>query len=98
MIIGSYSLHLYCSNETWHGDWWRHRVVPDINSQNNPDYRGGFADYVGDSYQECVRYARKDGWVIAHDRSAAYCPQCKKKRGVTQVRNKAFVNHRMHAE
>ena len=96
MIVGSYSLHLYCDNTKWHGDCLHLHVVTENQKLTNEGYRGGFAEYIGQTYGECVRYARKDGWVVAHDQSTAYCPRCKKRRGAKQERNKAFVNHRMH--
>lgn len=54
MIVGCYSMDLYCENAHV---------------------------YTGETWGECVRDARRDGWKITPDRKA-YCPNCSgKKKG-----------------
>lgn len=73
MIAARYSLHLYCENTEFHG--YMLNTPFHIGSSN-----GGFGEYDGETYGECVRQARRDGWVVSHDRTRAYCPHCKKPR------------------
>lgn len=36
-------------------------------------------DYTGETFGECARSARKDGWVIRTAMRTATCPRCSKK-------------------
>lgn len=63
MIVGAYSLDLYCDNEKYKHPFG---YMPH--------------QYVGETYAECVREARRDGWLISNDRQKCLCPKCSGKR------------------
>jgi hypothetical protein len=68
MIVGCYSLDLYCDNyiidPTVVEDKWGHRY------DDFPDQFTGF------SRAECVRNARRRGWIVNICGKKAYCPKC----------------------
>lgn len=64
MIVGCYSIDLYCDYENSDHRW-------DANS--NPPA------YIGETEAECLRAARKDGWKFTRERPRkAKCPICVK--------------------
>lgn len=73
MIVGCYSVDLYCDNEDRTGDKRCKR-------RNGP-LRYGSDQYTGETEGECLRQARKEGWKFTRDRPRkAYCPACSGKR------------------
>jgi hypothetical protein len=66
MIVGGYSLDLYCSNEEVHR--W----------QVQEDY---YASFGGHNAKQAYKDARLAGWVIRDRKNGiCYCPKCKQKR------------------
>jgi hypothetical protein len=72
MLVGCYSVDLYCENASGeHGEktcrvGWEY---------------GGPPVYTGETLGECIRAARKDGWTITNDRPRkTFCPRCTKAR------------------
>ena len=72
MIVGGYTLDLYCDNKsTQHAHGWI-----DINDVG----RGKFPkQFTGRTYTGCAAEARRNGWKIKGD--VAICPDCRQKRG-----------------
>ena len=66
MIVGCYSLDLYCDNEKVHKDEY-----PGMKS----------IELQGRSRESCLRQARQVGWKINIQKWTCYCPQCKRKEG-----------------
>ena len=72
MIAACYSMDLYCENAAKGGPhvkgtcphWWSE--FPHV--------------YTGETWGECARQARRDGWKIARNRQLAYCPDCSGKK------------------
>jgi hypothetical protein len=70
MIVGCYSMHLYCDTGNakpgYPGD-----------SGNSPHNhaRPGFAEFTGPTEGDCKRQARKQGWRFSRD-NKVYCPIC----------------------
>ena len=64
MIVGCYSLDLYCENEELHANEYPILV---FNS-------------TGRSRAQCLRYAKRAGWSVDLKRRIARCPQCKGKK------------------
>ena len=73
MIVGSYTLHLYCDNE----DRDQHR-----GGYYDFDACEHFPiEYVADgpnSYSLVRKAAKKEGWLLKRD-GTAICPKCNKK-------------------
>lgn len=67
MIVRGYSLDLYCEN----ADELRGTGRDGIH-----DYNEFPATYVGETHQECVGAARKDGWVVNINKGTCVCPKC----------------------
>jgi len=63
MIVGCYTIDLYCDTP---------------GCQFSVEQRTGdkVAQYTGETYQECARKARKNGWQLSADRQVATCPAC----------------------
>lgn len=72
MYAGCYTLDIYCDH------------------QNHPQYpkRGKWhnTQYTGETKAECIRKARKDGWIFHKDRTQT-CPECAVKRKEYNVNN-----------
>lgn len=64
MIVGGYSLDLYCDNEE---------------TKNHP-YNYFPHQYAGNTRGECFRDARKDGWILNYYKNKAICPLCSGKK------------------
>lgn len=60
MIVGGYTLDLYCDN-------------PDC--EHKP-HRGPAAEYTHELGSVCRRLAKKDGWKLNHRQGIATCPHC----------------------
>lgn len=69
MIVGGYSLQLYCDNESNHLHWWY-----DENTRFPLEYTADGPN----SYQLTRRYARREGWILKRD-GTCICPICNKK-------------------
>lgn len=55
-----YSLDLYCDHH-----------IPD-----NYDHNTGMSTYIGSTFADTSRQARKDGWKLHHATFTATCPKC----------------------
>lgn len=68
MIVGCYSVDLYCDNEGNCPKSW------------SPET----ATYTGETEGECLRQARRHGWLITRAKHKgerkAYCPKCSNKK------------------
>ena len=67
MIVGGYTLDLYCENTT--GEY-EHDHYPGF----------GNAQYTGRTFTDCATRAKKDGWLINRSENKAICPKCRTKR------------------
>lgn len=72
MIVGCYSLDLYCENF----DIAKDQAEDELGHKYNdfPD------QFTGHSRAECVRNARRRGWIVNISGGKAYCPMCVKNR------------------
>lgn len=70
MIVGCYTVDLYCEN------------AEGVQATCSVGYGyKGPPQYVGQTEGECLRAARADGWLFTRDRPRkAYCPKCAKER------------------
>ena len=71
MIVGCYSLDLYCDNFDLMKD-----QVEDSYGHRYDEFPHQFTGY---SRPECVRNARHRGWIVNIPANKAYCPGCVKK-------------------
>lgn len=72
MIVGCYTLHLYCEAEAHDGymsDYGYH-------VKTSGKYKTVTHEFSGRNERECLQQARKIGWRITKDRRA-FCPYCK---------------------
>jgi len=58
-----YSLDLYCDHFSGFGDEWH-------------EWAEFPHQYVGETFAECARKARKAGWKFHHKTRTATCPKC----------------------
>ena len=71
MIVGGYSLHLYCDHENQHGrdDYGEYGQFPH--------------EFDEASKTAATKAARKAGWIVRHataeGEGRAVCPSCKKR-------------------
>lgn len=65
MIVGCYTLDLYCEND---------RQYPD----GTHDFYEFPHQYTGETHAECNRQARKQGWKLTRDKKA-FCPKCSRR-------------------
>lgn len=71
MIVGCYTLDLYCENADPSAAGYRTQC---------PHRWGHFPTvFTGETEGECLRAARRSGWFITRERYA-YCPTCSGKR------------------
>lgn len=75
MIVGGYTLDLYCDNKDKHtflssGGYYfisdTGNYIP-INNQ-----------FTGEVYRECVKEAREAGWLVNRSKDKCLCKYCKK--------------------
>ena len=69
MIVGGYTLELYCDarpDDTLHT---RALIVAG----------DGFGEFVGEKASTCRRLARKAGWLLNLKEGTCICPACRKK-------------------
>ena len=73
MIVGCYSVHLYCDGEGHEGF-----LIDGAYMVKSPDgeYVGVAHEFAGKNERECLRQAREVGWRITRDRET-FCPFCK---------------------
>ena len=70
MIVGGYTLDLYC----------RDSAASKVTEGPDPHaYRTGFEQFYGRTYSECKRQAVKAGWRFDKDDDVT-CPWCLKKK------------------
>jgi len=68
MIAANYTAHLYCDCADCDKQSWKMPVNQ---------------EFIGNSWSECAREAREDGWLISADRQRCYAPGHKINREVT---------------
>jgi hypothetical protein len=80
MIVGCYTVHLYCDSETHEG------YLSEFGySVKTPDgYKRVPHEFAGKNEAECLRQARDMGWRITRDRQT-FCPFCKSATVQTKV-------------
>ena len=78
MMAACYTLDLYCDNENLVevGVRWG---MPKFEDANHAYDEGGRWQYTGETFAECARQARRDGWLISKKRQL--CPKCSGKGG-----------------
>lgn len=77
MIVGGYTLDLYCDDPKHHGftlDSGRHLVY--LSDGATIDLIDSF---VGRTDRECRKQARETGWIFKRDREVV-CPFCAKRK------------------
>lgn len=76
-IVACYSMDLYC-------DSGRHSNY-ELNMHclqegpNFEDSHGAHDEYMGETYTQCAKAAKKIGWYLSRDRTKALCPYCNPK-------------------
>lgn len=70
MIVGGYTLDLYCDSGI-------RQPYADA-MPGHPSHRTNAATFTGDSYRECASAARAKGWKLDRLLNRAICPQCSK--------------------
>nr|DAG80665.1 MAG TPA: hypothetical protein [Caudoviricetes sp.] len=59
MVAAGYAVHLYCDCDECNSKQWRMPCS---------------GEYTGETWSECARQARSDGWSISKDRTRCYAP------------------------
>jgi hypothetical protein len=75
MIVGCYSLDLYCDNVLSKDE----DLFGGLNGDKH-EYREFPKTYTGNTRQEAERQARKEGWMINNKTGICLCPKCSGKR------------------
>jgi hypothetical protein len=69
MLVGCYSLDLYCdTGDDAFGSKCPHR----------PILRNGQGEFTGPNERVCLQRARKAGWTFKEGATKAFCPACSK--------------------
>ena len=68
MIAANYTAHFYCDCE---------------NCNSGPFQASESGEYVGNSWSQVAKEARKDGWRISKNRERAYAPGHKINRSIS---------------
>lgn len=63
MIASGYSVDLYCDIT----DGFAHTR-----------FNGGQGQFYGETWQDCAKQAKAEGWLISRDRQRCVCPACAK--------------------
>ena len=71
MIVGGYTLDLYCENIG-------PMVGGTIFDAYGHRYDGGKAQFFAESGTECRQMAYASGWILRVSKGLAYCPSCAK--------------------
>lgn len=70
MIVGTYTLHLYC-------DSGLKQPYADERHERLPGHHGEPGEFTGNTRAECLRKARKAGWfVTGSNENTVTCPRC----------------------
>jgi len=70
--VGAYTLDLYCDNEDAPVQKFGEPLNPRAHLYNEFPH-----NYVGQTLRECVKTARRDGWLIGKERQL--CPKCNRR-------------------
>lgn len=76
MIVGAYTLDLYCDNDS------AQVLRYDESATDFPRkhlYNEFPHQFVGKTFAGTVRDARRSGWIVSTKRMKCYCPKCAKK-------------------
>jgi len=76
-VTRGYTTNLYCDHED-HESWL-------LNDE--------MGEYVGETWAETARDARRDGWHISKDRQTAICPRHNKKKGKAMAEERIFLEY-----
>lgn len=76
MIVGGYTLHLYCDGEPCKGG-------PSITLEHQYSFQ--FADFAGHNEADTKQQARKAGWRFSNCK--VYCPACNAVTGARLIRS-----------
>lgn len=71
MISSGYVVDLYCDCAD---------CAADSHSMQEYHPKCGFAQYSGETWAECKRGAKQDGWYISNDRQTCFAPGHKRKK------------------
>lgn len=74
MIVGGYTLHLYCDDPAHKG--FRGEQATYVYTDNGTVRLQD--EFAGHNEQAARRAARQDGWVFRRD--TVFCPECMKRR------------------
>jgi hypothetical protein len=74
MIVGGYTLHLYCDNKEKHYTIANngYYFIPETTSWIHVDN-----EFVGETYGECVKEARSIGWLVNRRKDKCLCKYCR---------------------
>lgn len=72
MIVGCYTVHLYCDRE---GHVGYHYSSGGYAVKTPEGYKDLQNEFAGENERECLAQARRVGWKITRDRRAI-CPFC----------------------
>lgn len=76
-IIGGYSLHVECEVQFSDKDFDEANDSTQLRARIS---HNGTWEYIGQTHAECVRLARKAGWLITDGFTEAWCPYHAKRR------------------
>lgn len=62
--VGCYTLHLYCDRQCGSDDC------------GHSMFENKMAEFTGETFADCVRDSRKDGWRMYPQTRTAKCPEC----------------------
>lgn len=68
MIASGYTMNLYCEFQT---DLSVHSYMDELTYKS-------IGEFVGETYAQCAKQAKKAGWFLTSDRQRCYCPSCAK--------------------
>lgn len=73
MIVGGYTMDLYCDNDV-EQPWYTkgHSKPGDYGTETYPD------TYYAQTRAQCIKMARKAGWTFRRDGTLDKCPTCNK--------------------
>jgi hypothetical protein len=79
MLVGCYSIDVYCTNSTESSGGESLFVCSAITPG---DRSGGFAQATGQTERECVGQVQARGWKISKRDDRQFCPKCVKDKKV----------------
>jgi hypothetical protein len=74
MIVGCYSLDLYCNVAKYDGD------IFGSGCDGIHEFREFPKTYTSERREDCERAAREDGWMINNNTGICLCPKCSGKK------------------